>query len=382
MKGSLTIDRAKLAEILNHIVRNVKPKDKDPILRRTVYIDPGEKCINVCGTNELMFILFREIECSIDGDLEPFAPDLIKLSRLASSSKSDIMCIKVDSDRDKIQIKAGSTADIGYITGSDYAEILGTDGPITTCPDEIEDYTHVPGLKDFRGLSQILLGCVDPAVPHLSGVYTNGDGLFMTTDTFKAMELVQEAQSWGFRAVVPPEFFTMLDALPGDDCYLLWAEGVVWARNESGTIAMQCAMRDADKFPEAQISKIFGSGDDDQMCVILDAGQLGTVLDVVKGFLQKDVVCKLTFRDKSLVITGEGDNRDRIKDAISYSVAKGSAKVKDHSLSIKLETLNIITKLYDSEFELLMFDEKSPLITRSKDLGINLLLMPYIPRGG
>jgi len=375
------IKRETLADILGQMNKALKPKAKDAILRRVAlfsFTDDG--VASLFATNETLFMSFKAIAYeAIEGDAVSFAADLVKLNWAANANKSDYMEFVLDISKDRLMVIVGSTkAEIGLLDSDTYQEYMGTESP-DEYPEDISLYTEITGLDAFRSLSGFLLSCASPKQAHLAGVFTDGNGTFMSTNMFKAMQIELDDHSWGFRALIPSDFFALLESI-GDSAYIYWVDSRLWLRNEDASIVVSGFTKEAEKFPAEPIGEFFVEME--TKCdkhVMLDSTALRAALERVKGFFGDSVVTEIVFK-KRMVIKGEGKNKDKLKDSVPYKVADGSAPVEDFGFRMMLDVIEELPTIFEDEFTLHMISESQPMYTEAENLGIKLLLTPFFRR--
>lgn len=376
----ITFKREQLAEILGRITRSTKPKDKDPTLRKAVFFDVGEESVDIYATNEIISLLFNGVDCEITGEVDNFAVDLVRISRFAATAKSKTLTIIFDDKADKMVVKAGATIKIGYWDGDDFQEITGKDDP-TEYPEDLDSYTAIKDAKDFRNLARIMIGCTDIKKPHLSGIYTDGKGKFMSTDAFKGMYVELDEYCWGFEGLIPNDFFGLLDSIDGD-VYLYFDKGVLWARDAEANVVVSSFTRSADKFPSAGLTRFFDEiAETGTYKALINAEDLSESIKQLRGFFgADDLVCNVKFK-KKMVLEATGSNNDKMKTLVKYAEDKDSDELIGFEFAMQLGVLGIIPTLFDGEFTLQMIENNRPMYSQSKDLGIKLLLTPYTLTG-
>ncbi len=376
----ITFQREQLAEILGRITRSTKPKDKDPALRKAVYFAVGENSVDIYATNEIISLLFRGVSCEITGEVGNFAVDLVRISKFTATAKSKTLAIVFDDKADKIVIKAGATVKIGYWDGDDYQELIGKDNP-TEYPEDLDSYTVIKNIKDFRNLARIMIGCTDIKKPHLSGVYTDGKGKFMSTDAFKGMYIDLKEHCWGFDGLIPNDFFGLLDSID-EGVYLYFDDGVLWARDEEAKVVVSSFTRSADKFPSVSLYKYFEEiAETGTYKALINAEDLAESIKQLRGFFGvDDLICNIKFK-KKMVLEATGSNNDKMKTLVKYVEAKDSDELVGFEFAMQLGVLGIIPTLFDGEFILQIVGNNKPMYSRSEDLGIKLLLTPYTLAG-
>lgn len=376
----ITFKREQLAEILGRIARSTKPKDKDVTLRKAVFFGVNEDSVDIYATNEIISLLFNGVDCEITGEVESFAVDLIRISRFASTSKSKNLVIVFDDKADKMVVKANATIKIGYWDEDDFTEITGKDDP-TKYPEDLDSYTAIKDVRDFRNLARIMIGCTDIKKPHLSGIYTDGEGKFMSTDAFKGMYIELEKHQWGFEGLIPNDFFGLLDSIDGD-VYLYFNKGLLWARDEDANVVVSSFTRSADKFPSEGLTKYFEEiASTGEYKALINAEDLSESIKQLRTFFgADDLVCKIKFK-KKMVLEATGTNNDKMKTLVKYVAGKDSDELVGFEFAMQLGVLGIIPTLFDGEFTLQMIANNKPMFSQSKDLGIKLLLTPYTLTG-
>ena len=378
-----SMNRAQVGEILSRVSKNLKPKAQDSILRRVTYFKPGaDNVVELFATNETLFYYFRDVHCACDdGTPIAFAVDTAKLAKFASSTQSETLKIRIDPSKEKLLLGADETkAEIDYINSAEYLERLGGE-TLLELPggDPVAEFQDLPS---FRRILQIMESCTvdDPLKPHLGGVFTDGDGIFLSTDMFRGMLVTQEDQSWGVCTVLPSDFINMLDDLPGEQALMYWEQDVVWVQDPEGKVVVSGFCRKPEMFPAAGIKRFFDEvSEKSTLHATIDAVELKQVLDRLRGFFSDSISCTVKF-DKKLSITGESENRDRMKDVIPYTQEQDSAELKGFSFNMKLSALAILPTLYDGDFTLHMIDDSKPMHSTSKTLGIKVMLTPYKPK--
>lgn len=376
----LSFMRDQLAEVVGTLVRNLRPKDKDPVLRRMLYILPngdGKTC-GLFATNEVLSAAFLAVGCTLlDGDAQPLAVEIARLSKLVSLSNSDTIEVTYDETSPKLLVKSGHTkAEISYITGDEYEEILGKP-PISNID---ADFLHVEKLKDVQQVLRVMLGCTDVRVPHLSGVFTDGNDTYLSTDRYKGMAYT--GPGLGFRAVIPADFISLLE-LFGDEVDLYWRDGLLWARNSNATIIVSGYTQSEDKFPSTDLLNAMKNcaasvgGEDETYSVRIDSKDLDNVLKRLRAFAGDSVICDVKF-GKSMIITAvaPGVREERIKDMVPFVREADSANVDGYTFKMAIGVLSIFTTLHDGEFVLHMKDSKSPFYSESIS-GVKLIATPY-----
>ncbi len=374
------IKRETLADILGQMNKALKPKAKDAILRRVVLFGFSGGDASLFATNETLFMSFKAIEYeAIEGDVVSFAADLVKLNWAANANKSDYMEFVLDVSKDRLMVIVGSTkAEIGLLDSGTYQEYMGSETP-DDYPVDIGLYTEITGLDEFYSLSGFLLSCTSPKLAHLAGVFTDGNGTFMSTNMFKGMQIILEDHKWGFRALIPSDFFALLESI-GDSAYIYWVDSRLWLRNEDASIVVSGFTKEAEKFPVDPLGEFFVEMETDcDKHVILDSTALRAALERVKGFFGDSVVTEVTFKNR-MGIKGEGKNKDKLRDSVPYKLADGSAPVDDFSFRMMLDVIEELPTIFEDEFTLHMTSNNQPMYTEAENLGIKLLLTPYFRR--
>jgi len=377
---TVTFNRQQLADILSKMVKNLKPKPTETVIRRMVLIKPTEDggMVVILATNEKQTYLFRNIAYQTDsGELYPIAVDLIKLSKFVSCSGGETVSFRADSDKDKLSLKAGNTkADLAYLPGTDYIERLGQDEtafmPRGAAVGEISD------LPSFVKTLQIMSRCTDddPLKSFLDGIYTDGEGNFMATDLLRGMLVPMEDHRWKIRTVVPNDLVNMLGDLSADRVLIFWDQDEIWFSDLEGNVIISGFCREIEKFPQAELQKVFQEADKATIGIVLDAAELKTVLDRIRTFFSDNVLCTLAFGDK-LKLVGVGNNKDRMQDVISYSLSDGEIP-EEMSFQLYLSALELITSVYEGEFKLDIVSLHKSIHCESSSLGIKMFVVPYI----
>jgi len=375
----IMFDRAQFAGILGKIVRSIKPKEKDPALRRSLYINVNESSVDLFATNEILFMLFNSVPCEVVGSVNPFALDLAKIAKFAASARGDKLRVSYDEDGDKALVIAGSQIKLGFWTGEDYQEMIGTDNPISF-PDDMSEYSPVDGVKEFRSLMRVMLTCTNDKQPYLAGIYTDGDGLFMATDKFKGMQ-VELDQKFGFEALIPVDFFGLLDCL-GSAVLFRWEDGVLWATDKDFSVVVSSFTRSAEKFPSVQLAKFFNEmADTGEYHVTLNAEKLGESIKQIRSFFGRDDLrCNVKFK-KKMILSVIGKNKDQMKDVVKYSLGEDSGDIVNFQFEMMLNVMGVIPTLFDGDFNLHIIANNRPLYSESKELGIKLMLVPFWKSG-
>ena len=374
-----SIDRETLNSVLGQMIKCLKPKAKDPIIRRVVYLTFKDGKVSLFATNEMLFILFQDIPVQASDPVEPFAIDLTKLGWLAGASKSERLMFMQSPNADRLIVQGGSLkAEVSYLDRDSYQEYMGDANPMEY-PRDDSLYKSINKLGDFRAVVPLLLGCATSDQLHLDGVFTNGSGLFQATDMFRGMELQLSEHQWGFMALVPSDLIRLLD-LVGDDAYMYWADSELWMRNADDTVIAYGFTKEPEKFPSEALSVTFKElATECNLKAIIDSASLKEAIDRLKGFFGDDIVCDVSFK-KKMVIQGTGSNKDRLKDLVSYKICDGSESVDGFSFQMKLSVIGELPSLFDGEFILNMVSDSRPMYTEAPDLGIKLLLTPFKPR--
>jgi len=369
----LSVNREVFADAVERISSACRPKAKDAEFRRMLFVERcGNDAVSLCATNETTTIIFRDIKCAT-GTFQTCAADLTKITKFARGSKDDTVRLSMNPKGSMLMVASGKRkrAEIDYMDGDAYEQYV--DNP-TDVPDD-DMFTKVKGMDTFRVMSQIVLSCADPKQRHLNGIWTNGDGKFIATDTFRAMFQNTE-HKFGFRTVLPADLFAVLKLIPGDVLYFYWSDGALWIKDvDSSMYACVYTVEDSN-FPHSEIQDAREAVFEEAECSItIDAAEFNTALKAIHGFFGESVVCRLNFKGKRLVITGESDSTsNRIQEVISYELTEGD--VDGMSIRFDYSSLAVLTDLYDESFELRLTDGESPACSESEELGTQVMLLP------
>jgi len=382
----LVVDRVQLSDALARIGKVMRPKAKDAAIRKVVYCVPvreedGEDHLDLYGTTEAISILSRGLPCRIRNPIPPFAVDLSVLTKFSAVSGGNEVGFIVDPASPKIYLFRGTAKmQVAYMLGEDYQEYLGSDDP-TASPDMAEA-VDIRDLPTFRGLLDIMAECSDPNRPYLDGVFTDGDGQWMSTDGFRGLILTMDDPDykWGVKALIPAEFLNAISILPGKVARILWADTYLWATDADDSTVIRSVVHSAsgDHFPaETLLSVVRRAEENNVLAATISVAELDAALAQAQSFFGTDALCTVKFGKTKMVLSVEGENQDMIRDSVAYAPADGSEPLRGFDFRIKLPVLGILSKLYDGDFVLRFQDASHPILSDAKSLGMTVILTPY-----
>lgn len=382
----LVMQRDTVSAILNKIIKVCKAKDNDPNLRRLVLIEPRDDGkVNIFATNEISSFLFTDVDGAIDleGELAgpvSFAVGLDKLTKFASSTTDESLKFRLCTTEDKLTIRSGSASlDIGYFNGvgeGGYFELYGDSNP-TVVDSDVSEYTKVEDISGLCGLLKSMLICTDSSAPHLSGIYTDGNGKFMSTILTAALEVDSPTNAWDFECIIPSDFVSMLDSLPEDaEAYIRLSEGKLFIRDKVGSVVISTFTKEVSKFPASALLKAFDDADTGDKMVNMNSSELRQVISRMKSLFGDELVFTMKFTPNKVKITVLGEGNDRGGDVISYSVLDGSEPVVDFSFQMHRSVLAILCAIQDGNIVLRMGKETGRFIT-TNDSGIRAVFSTF-----
>lgn len=378
-RAVISIGRPELSERLQRISRCVKPRAKDSFVRKSLYISPGAGAVSIFATSESIGIMYRDLACTVDGEFPDIAVDLTQFVKFVSGGKGDVVQIMYSDDSAKLGLKCGpSTAKIGFFAGDDYREYVAE--PFAY-PDDPEMYSHLEAPDKFDSLMGIMVKCSDPTKPVYNGVWTDGEGAFVSSDRFKAMRLSLDQYQLNSRGVVPSDFLGLIKAFGDESIHAYWQGAMLWARNEdAGTVVWARTVTEAT-FPSEELGEMIDDAiEANDLKILLNARELDDALKRLFGFFGEAVVCEVTLGPKGkMTIVGNNSNGDAFRESIGYQVAEDSVEVSGEKFSAYFSSLALIPDLFDGDLVLALESSGSvsPIVTVAEDLGISYILMQY-----